>query len=101
MSKVKNATITVQGTEITIIREHTFDYISLTDMVRGLGEDNIIYNWLRNRNTIEFLGIWEQLNNPDFNPLEFERFKKEAGAEPVQFIAEEVDRSHWRNRACF
>lgn len=79
MSKVKNATIVVKGTEITIIKENTFDYISLTDMVRSFGDEAIIYNWLRNRNTIEFLGIWEQLNNPDFKPIEFERFKNQAG----------------------
>ncbi|HEY1165390.1 MAG TPA: KilA-N domain-containing protein [Chitinophaga sp.] len=79
MSKVKSATIVVQGAEITIIKENTFDYISLTDMIRSFGDESIIYNWLRNRNTIEFLGIWEQLNNPDFKPVEFERFKNQAG----------------------
>jgi hypothetical protein len=41
--------------------------------------DDLIRNWLRNRNTIEFLGIWEQLNNPDFNPIEFDGFRKQAG----------------------
>jgi hypothetical protein len=79
MIKVKNATIVVQGTEITIIRQHSFDYISLTDMIKSFGDDNIIQNWLRNRNTIEFLGIWELLNNEDFKPLEFEGVKKQAG----------------------
>ncbi len=79
MSKVKDATIVVKGTEIAVIKANSFDYISLTDMIRNFGDDNVIYNWLRNRNTIEFLGIWEQLNNPDFKPLEFERFKTEAG----------------------
>jgi len=58
------------------------DYISLTDIARyrdAERTDYIIQNWLRNRNTIEFLGIWEQLNNPDFKPIEFEGFKKQAG----------------------
>jgi hypothetical protein len=79
MSKIKNATIVVKGTEITVIKEGTFDYISLTDMLKSFGDDTMLYNWLRNRNTIEFLGIWEQLNNPDFKPHEFDRFKNEAG----------------------
>ncbi|MEO2060200.1 MAG: KilA-N domain-containing protein [Mesonia sp.] len=55
------------------------DYICLTDMVRGEEGSDHIRNWMRNRNTVEFLGIWEQLNNPDFNGVEFDRFKKEAG----------------------
>lgn len=53
--------------------------ISLTDMVKSFGDDNIISNWLRNRNTLEFIRIWEPLNNPDFNTLEFEGFKNQAG----------------------
>jgi hypothetical protein len=71
--------IIVKGTAITIIRHQDTGYISLTDMVRSFGDENIITNWLRNRNTIEFLGIWEQIYNPDFKPLEFEGFKKQAG----------------------
>ncbi|MFH1117170.1 MAG: KilA-N domain-containing protein [Pseudomonadota bacterium] len=57
-------------------------YISLTDIARykdSRRTDYIIQNWLRNRNTIEFLGIWEQLNNPDFNPIEFDGIRKQAG----------------------
>ncbi|MFA5403621.1 MAG: KilA-N domain-containing protein [Ignavibacteria bacterium] len=79
MSKEKKSSILVKGTEITILKHRNEDYISLTDMVKSFGDDTIIYNWLRNRNTIEFLGIWEQLNNPDFKPIEFDRFKKQAG----------------------
>jgi hypothetical protein len=71
--------IVVKGSEITVIKVKGEDYISLTDMVKNFGDESIIYNWLRNRNTIEFLGIWEQINNPDFNPLEFDRFKNQAG----------------------
>ena len=48
-------------------------------MLRHFGDESILYNWLRNRNTIEFLGIWEQLYNPDFKPVEFDRFKSQAG----------------------
>ena len=58
------------------------DYISITDIARYKNEDrtdDLIRNWLRNRNTLEFLGIWEQLNNPDFKPVEFDGFKIQAG----------------------
>ena len=76
---VKNKTINVKGTEITIVEQHKQDYISLTDMVNGFGDDILIYSWMRNRNTLEFIGIWEQMNNPDFKGLEFETFKSQAG----------------------
>jgi hypothetical protein len=55
------------------------DYISLTDMVKRFGDETVLYGWLRNRNTVEFLGVWEQIYNPNFKPLEFERFKTQAG----------------------
>jgi hypothetical protein len=71
--------IIVKGSEIAVIKFRGDDYISLTDMVKNFGDESIIYNWLRNRNTIEFLGIWEQIYNPDFKPLEFDRFKTQAG----------------------
>ena len=76
---MKKRIIIVKGTEVTITARHDQDYISLTDMVKGFGDESVLYNWLRNRNTIEFLGIWERLNNPDFKPLEFERFWNQAG----------------------
>ncbi len=79
MPKEKKSTIFVKGSEISIIKHRNEDYISLTDMIKSFGDETIIYNWLRNRNTIEFLGIWEQLNNPGFKPVEFDRFKKMAG----------------------
>ncbi len=72
-------TIIVKDQPITIIEVNQQDYISLTDMIKSFGDESIITNWLRNRNTIEFLGIWEQIYNPDFKPLEFEGFKKQAG----------------------
>ncbi len=78
----KNKKIEVKGTEIYIIKDRLEEYISLTDIARfkdAKRTDYIIQNWLRNRNTIEFLGIWEKLNNPDFNPIEFEGFRKQAG----------------------
>ena len=78
----KNLKIEVQGTEITVSKKEREEYISLTDMhvTKTLTEnDYIIQNWLRNRSTIEFLGIWEKLINPDFNPIEFEGFRNRAG----------------------
>lgn len=75
------AKITVQDTNITIISVNEGDYISLTDIAKYKSDDPtaVIGNWMRNRNTIEYLGIWESLYNPLFNPTEFEGFKKEAG----------------------
>ena len=75
------AKITVKDTSVTIISVNENDYISLTDIARYKSDDPtaVIGNWLRNRNTIEYLGIWESLYNPSFKPLEFEGFKKEAG----------------------
>ena len=72
----------VQGTEITIFQSELADFVSLTDIARYKDlerTDTIIQNWLRNRNTIELLGFWEQLYNPDFKPIEFDGFKKQAG----------------------
>ena len=70
-------TIKVKGTNVRILTKEENDYISLTDMAyfKEPGRtDHVIQNWIRNRNTIEFLGIWELLNNPNFKPLEFEGF---------------------------
>lgn len=78
----KNQKIEVKGNEITIIKSEANDYISLTDIARHKdvnNTDKIIQNWLRNRNTIELLGLWELMYNPNFKPLEFEGFKKQAG----------------------
>jgi len=79
MAKEKKATINVQGTAISILSHKEDDYICLTDMANKFGGDDLIYNWMRNRNTVEFLGIWEQIHNPDFKGVEFDTFKKEAG----------------------
>ena len=66
MGRGEKQKIFVKGSEITIIKFNQDDYISLTDMIRSFGDESIIKNWLRNRNTVEFLGIWEIINNPDF-----------------------------------
>lgn len=69
------AKIKVEDTEIRIIQINDNDYISLTDMLRAKDGEYFFYNWLRNRNTIEFLGIWEKVYNPNFNSVEFDRIK--------------------------
>lgn len=70
---MKNRTITVKGTEVTVTTRHEQDYISLTDMVKNFeGAGALIEQWLKNKDTVLFLGVWEQLNNPGFNSLEFE-----------------------------
>ncbi|WP_291106824.1 KilA-N domain-containing protein [Flavobacterium sp. UBA6195] len=75
------AKINVKETEIAIINNSDNDYISITDIAKYKTDDAsaAIGNWMRNRNTIEFLGLWEIIHNPNFKPLEFEGFKKEAG----------------------
>ncbi len=75
------AKIKVDNIEITIVSVSDKDYISLTDIAKYKTDDAsaVIGNWMRNRNTIEFLGVWETLYNPNFKPLEFDGFKKEAG----------------------
>ena len=74
------AKIEVQGKEITVLSTDQQDYISLTDMVRNIENGlSLIEKWLRNKNTIEFLGIWEKIYNPDFNSPEFEGIKNQAG----------------------
>ena len=79
---MKTSKLIVNGSEISFFNINTEDYISLTDIARhkdATNTDDIIKNWLRNRNTIELLGFWEQLYNPDFKPVEFDGFRKQAG----------------------
>jgi hypothetical protein len=79
MSKTKKSSIDVQGAAITVVSHDAGDYISLTDMAKKFGDDVLIYNWMRNRNTLEFIGIWEQIHNPAFKGIEFETFRNQAG----------------------
>ena len=79
---VEHGEINVLSREITVQTREDVDYISLTDIARykdAQRTDDLIRNWLRNRNTVEFLGIWEHLNNPTFNPVEFDGMKMQAG----------------------
>lgn len=78
----KKSSIEVQGTAIAVLRQKEEDYICLTDIAKHKEpdrSDHVIQNWMRNRNTIEFLGVWERLNNANFNPLEFEGIRGRAG----------------------
>ena len=90
------ANINVLDQRVSLYALRDEDYISLTDIARYKNRDrsdDLIRNWLRNRNTLEFLGIWGQLNNPDFNPVEFDGIKKQAGLNsftltPKQWISQ-------------
>ena len=82
MKKPAKTTIEVKGTAVSILTEREEDYICLTDIARykdAERTDYLISNWLRNRNTVEFLGIWEHLHNPGFNPIEFDGIRNQTG----------------------
>jgi len=75
--------MTVQGTAIALYQEEKGDFISLTDIARyrdSERSDYILQNWMRNRSTIEFIGLWEQFHNPEFNSIEFDGIKNMAGS---------------------
>ena len=84
MSKIKKETIEAKGFTIQVYTEDfKNDYVSLTDIARYKNKEEpnvVVANWMRNYSTIEYLGIWERLNNPNFKPVEFEGFLKEAGS---------------------
>ncbi len=79
MKKTRNISIEVQGTPVSILSEKEGDYISLTDMLRAKDGEFFISDWLRNRNTVEFLGIWEAVFNTNFNYGEFAIIRSQAG----------------------
>ncbi len=82
MSKKRKLTIAVQGASVTVLSQNQQDLICLTDIAKHKNPDHpddVIRNWLRNRNTVEFLGVWERLNNPDFNPVEFDGIRIQTG----------------------
>ena len=85
--------LNVQGTEITLISDMGNDYICLTDMAGAKSDEvraaDVIKNWLRNRYTIEFLGTWEQIHNPNFNVVEFDHFRMHAGL-PLSLVPQLV-----------
>jgi len=82
MKQGKKSALDVQGAAVAVLSQNQQDFISLTDIARFKnpdGIDDLIRNWLRNRNTVEFLGVWERLNNPTFNPVEFDGIRIQAG----------------------
>lgn len=89
MSKPKKSTIEVKGTVVTVLRIRDEDYISLTDMLKAKDGDFFISDWLRNRNTVEFLGIWESVHNPDFNYGEFALIRSQAGLNSYRISVKE------------
>jgi len=95
---MKKTTMEVQGWKIGLLSQKSEDYISLTDIGRVKESerlDDLIRNWLRNRNTIEFLGIWEQLHNPSFKPVEFDGIKKVAGLNSFTLTPRQwIERTH-------
>ena len=79
---IKNKIMVVKGILIATLKYGNENFISLTDIARNKNAEepkDVVKNWMRSRTTIEFLGVWEQLNNPDFKPVEFDGFRKEAG----------------------
>ena len=81
--------VEVQGTEISIMTHDDKDFISLTDMLKAKDGDFFISDWLRNRNTVEFLGIWEQIHNPNFNYGEFAIIRSNAGLNSYKISVKE------------
>src|ERR1035438_3796751 len=101
MSKTKKAIIEVQGAAITVVSGEASDYISLTDIAKFKNpdhSDDVIRNWLRNRNTVEFLGVWERLNNPDFNPVEFDGIRIQTGLN--SFLTADETQPRWGRMMC-
>jgi hypothetical protein len=89
MKKGKGTSIEVQGTSVSIISEKDTDYISLTDMLKAKDGEFFISDWLRNRNTVEFLGISESIYNPDFNYGEFATIRSQAGLNSYKISVKE------------
>lgn len=107
-SKKFRDNIHAKGTDIAVLSSgDSDDYISLTDIARYKSDapDDVIKNWMRNRDTIEFLGLWEQLNNPEFKPVEFDGFKTQAGSNAFTMSPKKLNynydsfKEHWFYKA--
>lgn len=85
----KNKKIDVEGKQITVVLENEQEYISITDMLKAKDGDFFISDWLRNRNTVEFLGIWEKVYNPNFNYGEFATIRNQAGLNSYKLSVKE------------
>jgi hypothetical protein len=93
----QNKKIIVKDIVIYTYNQNENDYISLTDIARFKDKnrtDYVIQNWMRNRYTVDFLGIWEQINNPNFKPIEFDGFKKKAGLNSFILTAKQKEGEH-------
>lgn len=89
------AKIDVNGIAVTVVKVDSEDYISLTDMMRSKDGEFFFHNWLRNRNTVEFLGTWEKVYNPEFNSAEFDIIKSKAGLNNFRLSAKEwTEKTH-------
>ncbi|KAA6301757.1 MAG: hypothetical protein EZS26_002066 [Candidatus Ordinivivax streblomastigis] len=84
------AKITVKNTEITVVKINDEDYISLTDMIKAKDGEFFVTSWLRNRNTLEYIGIWERVYNPNFNYVEFDTIKSKAGLNSFRISVKEL-----------
>jgi len=98
MSKARKTIMAVRGTEIAVLSYPQGDYISLTDMLKAKDGDFFISDWLRNRNTVEFLGIWESVYNPDFNYGEFAVIRSRAGLNNYKISVRENTKYEIRGR---
>ena len=83
------AKINVKDTEVTVVQVNNEDYFCLTDMLKAKDGDFFITDWLRNRNTLEYIGIWEQVYNPDFNYGEFAIIKSQTGLNSFKISVKE------------
>ncbi len=89
------AKIDVNGVAVTVVKVESEDYISLTDMMRSKDGEFFFHNWLRNRNTVEFLGTWEKVFNPEFNSAEFDIIKSKAGLNNFRLSSKEwTEKTH-------
>ena len=79
MTIANNLSMTINDHSVNITKINGEDYICLTDMAKAYGAEKVVESWLRNKNTLEFIGVWEQLNNPEFNSHEFVGIKNQAG----------------------
>lgn len=87
--KSSKTTIEVKGTAVSVLSDSGGDFISLTDMLKAKDGDFFISDWLRNRNTVEFLGIWESVHNPAFNSGEFATIKSQVGLNSYKLSVKE------------
>jgi hypothetical protein len=84
------AKITVKGIEVTVLQIDNEDYISLSDMIKAKDGEFFVTSWLRNRNTLEYIGIWERVYNPNFNYVEFDIIKSKAGLNSFRVSVKEL-----------